>query len=389
MVSQSIRRHPLFSNVSFALMGLVVVGQIYLPIPILAEIKIQFATQGNEASWVSSAFSFAYAIGFLLWGPLSDKFGRRRLILLGFFFLILSTVLVAIATNFERLLLFRAVQGLSASAFPPLILAHLNETLSPPWKERAISFMSLGFLTASIVAQLYAIILHQHSFSSIELTFLPFYIISLILIFLFIENDGSDADRKHSLLAVYKKIPGLLFDTKLKWLYLSTLCTLSALVAFYILLDHSYGARFAAAHIDPFTTRLVALPAMFLSLLAPWIIMRIGSVALIRWSFSIAAAGLVLATVAILFESVWGLLLSSVVFIGGRAFSVPSLVGTVGMLSKPGYRGTAISLYTFVLFVGASIGPLMAHVLMLLSYPAAFILLAFVAGLPALLTGFM
>lgn len=389
MSSLAMQRHPLFSSVSFALLGLTVVGQIYLPIPILARIQTQFGSSAAEATWVSSAFSFAYAAGFLLSGPLSDKFGRRHVMLTGFLGLIAATLLVARAGNFQQLLGARVLQGLSASAFPPLILAYLNESLEAPWRGKAISFMSLGFLTASIIAQLYAIVLSGQSFGLIEMTFLPLYVIALILVFAFVDPRDGAQGSSTSLIEVYRKIPALLFEARLKWLYLSTLCTLSALVAFYILLDRNYGAQFSQAGIDPLTTRLVALPAMFLSLFAPQIIARIGSISLIRWSFAGAAFGLGLAVLAVLAGSTWGLLAASVVFIAGRAFSVPSLVGTVGRMADPAYRGTAISLYTFVLFIGASLGPVLARLLFVFPYAVALVVLAVVAGLPAVLTGFM
>ncbi len=390
ITGQRLHQHPLLLSILFALTGLTVVGQIYLPIPIFSEISQHFNSTTSLAGWVSSAFSIGYSAGFLLSGPLSDRFGRRRIMLVGFVLFILFTVLVGLSRHFGELLLFRALQGITASSYPPIILAYLNEKLSAPAKTRAISFMSLGFLTASIVAQLYAIKLQDVGFGVIEFSVIPGYIISLLLIYYAVENsDGQKQSRIKTLAEIYKNIPLLLTERRLKWLYISTLCTLSALVAFYILLDANYGARFALAHIDPLTTRLIALPAMFLSLLAPQIITKIGAIALVRWSFLIASAGLILSCLAVLYGNEWQLLYTSIVFIGGRAFSVPSLVGAIGDMAESKYRGTAISLYTFILFAGASLGPLLAHLLMFYSYAIALIILAVIAGIPSALTLFI
>ncbi|EJU35703.1 MULTISPECIES: MFS transporter [Klebsiella] len=385
IINQTVHEHPLLKSAFFALTGLTVVGQIYLPIPILAEINQHFNSGESAAGWVSSAFSIGYSAGFLLSGPLSDRFGRRRIMLLGFVFFIISTILVSISSHFNELLIFRIIQGLTASTYPPIILAYLNEHLLPPWRGRAISFMSLGFLTASIIAQLYAISLSAHGLNFIEFTFIPLYCISLILLFFYIEDIDRN-NKTESLIEIYKKIPVLLFDKNLKWLYVSTLCTLSALVSFYILLDENYGHRFSAAHIDLLMTRLIALPVMFLSLLAPQLIYKIGAIFVVRWSFFIASAGLLLSSIAVFFGSTWGLLFSSIIFIGGRAFSVPSLVGTIGSIAEKKLKGTAISLYTFILFIGASLGPFIAHLLMHFDYFVSLIMLAFIAGVPALLT---
>lgn len=386
IISQTVHEHPLLKSAFFALTGLTVVGQIYLPIPILSEINQHFNSGGIAAGWVSSAFSIGYSAGFLLSGPLSDRFGRRRIMLLGFILFIISTILVSISSHFDELLILRIIQGLTASTYPPIILAYLNEHLLPPWRGRAISFMSLGFLTASIIAQLYAISLSSHGLNFIELTLIPLYCISWILLFFYIEDIDRAKNKNESLIEIYKKIPTLLFDKNLKWLYISTLCTLSALVSFYILLDENYGDRFSEAHIDLLMTRLIALPAMFLSLLAPQLIYKMGAISVVRWSFFIASAGLLLSSITVFFGSTWGLLVSSIIFIGGRAFSVPSLVGTIGSIAEKKLKGTAIALYTFILFIGASLGPFIAHLLIRFDYSVSLIILAFIAGIPALLT---
>ncbi|XRZ02782.1 MFS transporter [Xenorhabdus stockiae] len=393
MATRTLHRYPLLISVLLALTGLTVVGQIYIPIPILTEITQHFNNNKNMAGWVSSAFSIGYSAGFLLSGPLSDRFGRRLVMLTGFIFFLLFTVLVGFCSNFSQLLTLRVLQGLAASCYPPIILAYLNEKLSSTLKSRAISFMSLGFLTASIVAQLYAIKFSHYGFNTIELALVPVYFVSIILIYFVVHRDKEsnqvEEHNKTTLFDIYRKIPGILFEKNLKWLYLSTLCTLSALVAFYIMMDESYGKKFAIMGIEPFTTRLIVLPVMFLSLLAPWIIQKIGAISLVRWSFLIAAAGLIVASVTVSFGSAWGLLFASIIFIGGRAFSVPSLVGVIAVLAEQQYRGTAISLYTFVLFVGASIGPLIAHLLLMMNYSISLLILAFIAGLPVLLTLFI
>ncbi|WP_446470474.1 MFS transporter [Xenorhabdus stockiae] len=391
MATRTLHRHPLLISVLLALTGLTVVGQIYMPIPILTEITQHYNNSKNMAGWVSSSFSIGYSAGFLLSGPLSDRFGRRLVMLTGFIFFLLFTVLVGFCSSFSQLLTLRVLQGFAASCYPPIILAYLNENLSSTLKSRAISFMSLGFLTASIIAQLYAIKFNHYGFNAIELALVPIYFSSIILIYFVVHGESNQIGKynKTTLFDIYKKIPGILFEKKLKWLYFSTLCTLSALVAFYIMMDESYGEKFAMIGIAALTTRLIVLPVMFLSLLAPWIILKIGAISLVRWSFLIAAIGLVLASVTVSFGSAWGLLFASVIFIGGRAFSVPSLVGAIATLAEQQYRGTAISLYTFVLFVGASIGPLIAHLLLMLNYSISLLVLAFIAGLPTLLTLFI
>ena len=61
-----------------------------------------------------SAYLLTYALMSLVHGPLSDTFGRRRVILGGLSVFLLASVGCALATDMGTLLLFRALQGLSA-----------------------------------------------------------------------------------------------------------------------------------------------------------------------------------------------------------------------------------------------------------------------------------
>lgn len=55
-------------------------------------------------------------------------------------------------------------------------------------------------------------------------------------------------------------------------------------------------------------------------------------------------------------RGVWLLVAASAVFVAGVAVAAPSLIALLGSLA-PRRRGAAVSLYSFVLFVGASLGP--------------------------------
>lgn len=373
-------------SILFAFIGIFVVGQIYLPIPILTEIDSQFGSGIQGAGYVSSAFSVAYAMGFLISGPLSDRYGRRKIMILGFSLFTLTTYSITfINKNFQYLLILRAFQGLTASSYPPLILAYINEKFEKMEKVRAVSFMALGFLTASILAQLFSIYFRKQLFNEIEHMLLPFYLISLIIIVIFI-NPNQVNNNKQNLTDIYKQMPSILTDSNLKWIYISTLCTLSVLVAFYILMDYYYGYFFSLNKINPITTRAISLPAMFLSLFAPRMIKKIGGVRLLRLSFFISFIGLIFSSFAVFLNSTYGLLAASVLFIIGRSFSVPSLVNSIGVYCEPNIRGTSISIYTFILFIGASIGPVLAHALEYMTYQYALIILAIIVIIPILLT---
>ena len=64
-------------------------------------------------------------LGQLVFGPVSDRFGRRLTLLVGLGLYLLGSVLASVAPNLEFLLLARFIQGLGASAAMVLSLIHI------------------------------------------------------------------------------------------------------------------------------------------------------------------------------------------------------------------------------------------------------------------------
>ena len=82
----------------------------------------------------------AYAIAQLFHGPLSDAFGRRRLLLIAFCFFILISIFCALSASIEMLLLGRFLQGL-ASSVPSVVIVLIIRELYPA--KKAVSVMAI------------------------------------------------------------------------------------------------------------------------------------------------------------------------------------------------------------------------------------------------------
>lgn len=77
-----------------------------------------------------TSFLLGLAIGQFLIGPLSDRFGRRRPLLIGTAMAILSSLLCALAPNIETLIALRAMQGLGGAAGVVLARAVIADSTS-------------------------------------------------------------------------------------------------------------------------------------------------------------------------------------------------------------------------------------------------------------------
>ena len=82
--------------------------------PAFPAMGAQFGADKLAMQQTISVYLLAYALTSVVHGPLSDALGRRKVILAGLVLFVLASVGCALATDLGTLLLFRAMQGLSA-----------------------------------------------------------------------------------------------------------------------------------------------------------------------------------------------------------------------------------------------------------------------------------
>ena len=88
--------------------------------------------------WVISAYALTLAALILLGGSLGDRFGRRRIYILGVAGFGITSMLSALSPNIQALVGARAVQGVAAALLTPGSLAILQSSFHPADRMRAI-----------------------------------------------------------------------------------------------------------------------------------------------------------------------------------------------------------------------------------------------------------
>ncbi|MEC0090760.1 MFS transporter [Paenibacillus macquariensis] len=63
--------------------GLVIMSNLYVTMPLIPVLSKDFLVSESETVWISSMFTFCFAFGSLLFGLLSDRFGRKKIMLWG------------------------------------------------------------------------------------------------------------------------------------------------------------------------------------------------------------------------------------------------------------------------------------------------------------------
>lgn len=104
---------------------------------------------------MTGVFMFMLFICAPLWGKISDRFGRRPVILIGLGGSVIALVLFGIAQQLWFSYLMRALGGAAASAVLPVSLAYISDTYSKELRARRFAWMSasatLGFLIGPVV----------------------------------------------------------------------------------------------------------------------------------------------------------------------------------------------------------------------------------------------
>ena len=86
-----------------------------LYLPSLPQLASFFETNASMTQLTLTTAMIGLAVGQLLLGPLSDKFGRKKPLIISLVIYIISTVLIVFSSNIEMMIVLRVIQGLSSA----------------------------------------------------------------------------------------------------------------------------------------------------------------------------------------------------------------------------------------------------------------------------------
>src|SRR6266550_1912198 len=108
----------------------------------LPTVQRDLGATGDQLAWVVSAYLLAFAAFLITAGQLGDRFGRRRLFLLGTAAFGAASLASALAQTPGQLIAFRVVQGAGAAVVAPQVLATFRVIF--PKHERGKAFAMYG-----------------------------------------------------------------------------------------------------------------------------------------------------------------------------------------------------------------------------------------------------
>jgi MFS transporter, DHA1 family, multidrug resistance protein len=135
-----------------SLMAMNAIG-IDIMLPALSSIRVELRVSNvNGVQWIIAAYVIGLGAAQLLYGPLSDRFGRRAPLLVGLAISSLAGAVAAFSSDFHTMIAARVVQGAGAAGARVLAVSIVRDRYSGRQMARILSLAMMVFLASPILA---------------------------------------------------------------------------------------------------------------------------------------------------------------------------------------------------------------------------------------------
>lgn len=120
--------------------------------PSIPSMASYFATTDSIVNLTLFGYFLFMAIGLLVFGPLSDKYGRRPILFLGTILYTVASIACALSTSIWMLVAARVAQALGSGAMGAVSTAVVKDAAKPEHRERMLSVMQVMFVIGPVAA---------------------------------------------------------------------------------------------------------------------------------------------------------------------------------------------------------------------------------------------
>lgn len=335
--------------------GLLVMFSLYSTITIGASIAQDFSIPVTETPLASMVFSCMFALGCLIYGILSDKLGRKQIMLFGLIAHTIFTFLSVFSTSFGMLVFLRGGQGLAAAAYAPIIIAYISDLFPETKRVTATSFMTMGFLFAGIFGQVISeMIANAYDWRMVFLILGNCYaVLAIVNLWLLPQTPLQETavqfkDFGRSITSIFHN-PVLMLCYLIGFVLLMTFINVYVVLGESVLVQHGQSIQTVAA-----VSKFFGVGGIIISFMTGRLSDRYSVTKVLVGALAVTVISIILMA---LNTSIIGYIILSVLFGGGIGFALPALISNV-VLSVDHHKGFYITLNTFVIFFGTAVAPL-------------------------------
>ena len=143
----------------------------------------------DNVVWVTSAYLLAYAVPLLITGRLGDRFGPKRVYLVGLVIFTLASLWSGLSGSLEMLIAARAVQGIGAALMTPQTMAVITRTFPPNRRGAAMGLWGATAGVATLVGPLLGgVLVDAWGWEWIFFINLPIGVVAFVLAWMLVPN---------------------------------------------------------------------------------------------------------------------------------------------------------------------------------------------------------
>ncbi|MCL6704238.1 MFS transporter [Pseudomonas sp. T1.Ur] len=345
---------PMFMRTVLALFcgGFATFALLYCVQPMMPLLSQEFSINAAQSSLILSVATGLLAVGLLITGPISDRIGRKSVMVAALFAAALCTIASAMMPTWQGVLVLRALVGLSLSGLAAVAMTYLSEEIHPKHIGLAMGLYIAGNAIGGMSGRLIAGVLID--FVSWHTAMLVIGGLSLIAAAVFWRILPESRNFRPRSLHPRSLLDGFIMhfrDAGLPLLFLEAFVLMGAFVTLF----NYIGYRLLAApyQLDQAFVGLLSvvyLSGIYSSAKVGAMADKLGRRKMLWATIALMLAGLVLTLFTPLWLVIIGMLIFTFGFFGAHSVA-SSWIGRRALTAK----GQASSLYLFSYYAGSSV----------------------------------
>ncbi len=324
-------------------------GDNYAAAPLIINIAADLNLEISTAAISVTAYMLSFGAFTLIFGPVSDRFGKVKIINIAAFGTAIFSMLGTFTFNLPSLIFFRAMNGAFGAGIFPVTLALIGQTFDNKNRHKALGkvmgFMFLGGATATVIG---GAISFYGSWRMVYFVYGFGEFILAIIMSKVLERDQPVVEHLNFVRAYKKPLSNIKFMSIVGTIFLLGLATFGSFTYSGTLIKEISGYNILVVGL---ILSLYGVGTVVGGRIAPKLKMKMGSGFL---ALAGLIGGLSLFTLSAS-ENIWVLGIGLLGF-GFSFISLQSTMISTAQEKLPKMRGTAMSLASFNLFVGGAIG---------------------------------